>query len=603
MKTKKLSVFLVAVAVFMLAAPFVAQTNQTHLDPSQLTKYLDPLPAPAKLDATGASTVTISEFSQQVLPSNFKVGPYGGKTLVWGYNGSYPGPTIEAHRSTAFKPTFVNNLNNPALLSHLPIDQTLHWADPLHCNMNPACDTQRYTGPVPTVVHLHGAEVPSAFDGNPESWFTPGFGIVGPGWVAQTYTYPNTQEATTLWYHDHALGITRLNVYAGLAGFYLLRDPGHEPANLPAGPYEREIVFQDRLFDTNGQLLYPINTDSYSEHPFWVDMFMGDVAVVNGKAWPYLNVEPRRYRLRLLNGSNDRIYTLQLQTTSGQAGPAFWQIGTDGGLLNKPVQVSQITMAPAERVDLIVDFTGKQGSSFILKNSDGSSHSYGSYNTSLTEIMKINVSLPLSGADNSLNPSTGPNLRPNNPIVALSPTVTSSTVTRHMTLEEDRNGGGFLLNGLHWDDPVTEKPRVGATEVWQIDNHTGLTHPIHVHLIQFQVFSGSSSYGGHTHGSYISPASNSWGGGSGGTDPNAGAWKDTIRVSGWNSVSIVIRWAPQDVAAGTVQPGQNRFAFDPTATMGVTDTFGFPGGPGYVWHCHILEHEDNEMMRPYLVQP
>jgi spore coat protein A len=581
---KTIALFALLVATSAFAAP-----GQTHLDPSTLTKYRDPLPAPAKLSGAVAQTVAISEFSQQVLPSNFTAGPYGGKTLVWGYNNSYPGPTVEARRGTPFRVTYTNNLTNPALLAHLPIDQTLHWADPLHCNMNPSCATQRYTGPVPTVTHFHGGEVPSAFDGQPETWFTPGFGIVGPQWVAQTYTYPNAQEASTYWYHDHTLGITRLNVYAGLAGFYLLRDPANEPSTLPSGAYEREIVVQDRMFDTNGQLFYPENTDSYAKHPFWVAMFMGDVAVVNGKAWPYLNVEPRRYRFRLLNGSNQRIYTLQLQTTSGGAGPLFWQIGTDGGLLNTPVQVSQVTIAPGERADVIVDFTGRSGSSFLLKNSDSGHSSYGS--SSLSEIMKVNVSLALNGTDTSLNPASAPNLRPNNPIVQLSPTVTSSTPVRHMTLERDRNGDGFLLNGKLWDDAITETPRVGSTEVWQLDNHTGLTHPIHLHLIEFQVYAG----GGYRY-------SSDWGGGGGSGDPNALGWKDTIRVGGWDSVSIVIRWAPLNTPAGGVQPGQNLYPFDPTAVRGTIDSFGFPGGAGYVWHCHILEHEDNEMMRPYVVR-
>jgi len=328
---------LLGMCITVLSVPALSQavfaSGRTPLDPKTLTKYLDPLPVPAKLDGMVSQTVTISEFTQQVLPSNFKTGSYGGKTLVWGYNNSYPGPTIETRRGAPFQVTFQNNLNNPLLLPFLPIDQSLNWADPLGCNMSPACASQRYTGPVPTVAHLHGGEVPSAFDGHPESWSTPGLGIVGPDWVSSSYTYPNAQEAATLWYHDHTMGITRLNVYAGLAGFYLLRDPLKEPSNLPSGPYEREIVIQDRMFDTNGQLLYPENTDSYSSHPFWVSMFMGDTIVVNGKVWPHLNVEPRRYRLRLLNGSNSRIYTLQLQTTSGQAGPTFWQIGTDGGLL------------------------------------------------------------------------------------------------------------------------------------------------------------------------------------------------------------------------------------------------------------------------------
>jgi spore coat protein A len=573
---------LLTAALLVPLAP--ARATQTQLDPSTLTRYLDPLPAPAKLDATKPATVTMSELMQQVLPSNFKAGPYGGKTLVWGYNGSYPGPTLEAKVGVPFQVTYVNNLVNPALLPFLPIDQSLHWADPLGCGG--ACAGQPYTGPLPTVVHLHGGEVPSAFDGNPEAWFTPGSAIKGKGFVTTTYVYPNAQQATTLWYHDHTLGITRLNVYAGLAGFYLLRDAAHEPSNLPSGAYEREIVIQDRMFDTNGQLFYPTNSSRYRSS-VWVDRFLGDTIVVNGKAWPYLNVEPRRYRFRLLNGSNARIYALQLQTASGTAGPSFWQIGTDGGLLDKPLKVTTLTIAPGERADVIVDFTGvKSGTSFILKNGNSDRSSWGSYSSSnlTSEILKVNVSLAVNGTDSSLNPSTLANLRPTNSIVRLPPTVTSSTPTRRMTLEHDN--GEFLLNGLHWSDPATEKPRVGATEVWQLDNHTGDTHPIHLHLVQFQAQGGSYS---------------GWGGSS--SDATANGWKDTIPVQGWGSVTVVVRWAPQDTPAGGVQPGQNLYDFDPTATKGKTDAFGYPGGPGYVWHCHILEHEDNEMMRPQLVQP
>jgi spore coat protein A, manganese oxidase len=588
-QTSLLACAMGACAFLVWPAPSIAVTGQTHLDPATLTKYLDPLPAPARLDGTVAQTITMTEFTQQVLPSNFKAGTYGGKTLVWGYNGSYPGPTIVARRGTASHITFTNNLVNPALLQFLPVDQTLHWADPLGCNMASSCAMQRYTGPVPTVAHFHGGEVPSAFDGHPETWFTSGYARVGPDWVGQTYTYPNAQEAATFWYHDHTLGMTRLNVYAGLAGFYLLRDPANEPSNLPAGAYEREIVFQDRSFDVNGQIMYPDNGEG--NHPFWVSMFEGDVSVVNGKAWPYLNVEPRRYRLRFLNGSTTRSYTISLQTTSGSAGPALWQIGTDGGLLNTPIQITSISIAPGERVDAIVDFAGKSGASFIVKNGEGSRSSWGS--SSLSELMKINVSLPLNGSDTSLNPTTLPNLRPNNPIVQLSPTVTSSTPRRTMTLEKDRRGDGFLLNGMKWNDAITEKPRVGSTEVWTIDNHTGDMHPIHVHLIEFQIFKDG--------GGYHDGWSGGGGWGSGSTNPEDVSWKDTIQVPGWSTVTIVLRWAPLNTPAGGVQPGQNLFPFDPTAAIGTVDFAGMPGGPGYVWHCHRIEHEDNEMMRPYAV--
>jgi spore coat protein A, manganese oxidase len=591
MKPNVLSACLAAAAA--IAMPAFAVT-QTKLDPATLTKYLDPLPAPARLDGTLAQTITMTEFSQQVLPSNFSAGPYAGKTLVWGYNGSYPGPTIVAKRGTKTTVTWVNSLNNPALLPYLPIDQTLHWADPLKCMQASTCATKPYTGPVPVVPHLHGGEIPSAFDGHPNGWFTPGNTIKGSAFVTNVYQYPNMQEATTLWYHDHTLGITRLNVYAGLAGFYLLRDSANELATLPSGSYEREIVFQDRMFDTNGQLLYPTSSSSYSTRSsgstaFWIEHFLGDVAVVNGKAWPVMKAEPRRYRLRLLNGSTSRIYNLSLQTTTGSAGPAFWVIGTDGGQLAHPIQASTIVMAPGERMDVIVDFSASSGKGFILKNGDNHTWSGSGTSGSLTELMKFDVSLPLAGTDTSLVPSSTANLRPNNALVSLSATVNSGTPVRNMTLEKDRNGGGFLLNGKPWADAVSEMPRVGATEVWNIDNHTGDTHPIHLHLVQFQIRTGGSGYTS----SY----------GSSSNDPALFGWKDTIRVEGWGSTTIVVRWAPQNVTAGGVQPGQNFFPFSPMSTPGTTDGWGYPGGSGYVWHCHIIEHEDNEMMRPYLVQP
>ncbi|HEY5973882.1 MAG TPA: multicopper oxidase domain-containing protein, partial [Geobacteraceae bacterium] len=164
MEYRKITALLaVAVAATLASAiSAFAVSGQTRLDPATLTKYLDPLPVPAKLDGTVPQTITMSELTQQVLPSNFKAGPYGGKTLVWGYNNSYPGPTVEAKRNIPTRVTFQNNLNNPQLLPFLPIDQTLNWADPLGCNKAPSCAYQRYTGPVPVSPHLHGGEVPSA---------------------------------------------------------------------------------------------------------------------------------------------------------------------------------------------------------------------------------------------------------------------------------------------------------------------------------------------------------------------------------------------------------------------------------------------------------
>jgi spore coat protein A len=219
----------------------------------------------------------------------------------------------------------------PRLQNYLTVDQTLHWAGPLK-HMG---SFSPYRGPPPVVTHLHGGAVPSAFDGNPDSWFTPGQAITGPAFSTNTYVYPNAQDAATLWFHDHALGLTRINVYAGLAAFYLIRDDYDTGITgtglgLPAGRYEIELAIQDRQFDTNGQWFFPAGDSAGlngtppnpETHPFWIPEFFGDAMVVNGKAWPYLSLEPRRYRLRLLNACNACFLELRLaNASSGKAGP------------------------------------------------------------------------------------------------------------------------------------------------------------------------------------------------------------------------------------------------------------------------------------------
>ncbi len=306
------------------------QTAQTALPGKNIPKYVEPLPTFAGIRASGASlTVSMEEFQQQVLPASFYAtlsAPFNAGTYVWGYNvnsagPSYPARTVEAQRGSPTTVTYINNLvgpggSPPVLQKYLTVDQTIHWADPLNlmCMFMTTADQiaagcfQPFTGPVPAVVHLHGAEVPSFFDGVPEQWFTPN-GLHGFAYASlfpvplneAVYQYPNTQDATTLWFHDHALGSTRLNVYSGLAGFYLLRDSRDTglPANdigLPGGANEIEFLIQDRQFDTNGQLLFPDGAPSGFNgpptnpdiHPFWSPEFFGDVIVVNGKSWPFL---------------------------------------------------------------------------------------------------------------------------------------------------------------------------------------------------------------------------------------------------------------------------------------------------------------------------
>jgi FtsP/CotA-like multicopper oxidase with cupredoxin domain len=520
-------------------------------------------------------------------------------TTVWGYGTSaatagYPAATIEATRNVPIQVKWTNNLVDGMgmpLMHPLTIDQTLHWADPLgngHSMMP-------YMGPVPLTTHVHGGEVEPMSDGHPDSWFTPNFEIKGKGWVHEVFTYHNEQPPATIWYHDHALGITRQNVYMGLAGFYLIRDPGNEPAGLPSGQYEIPVVIQDRMFDANGQLFYP-NVGINMEHPFWVPEFFGDVIVVNGKVWPYLNVEPRKYRFRMLNGSDARFYSLKLLDPAGNPGPAFAQIGSDGGYLPSPVVLNapldplapRLLIAPGERADIVIDFSAyAPGTTFTLNNIAKSPYPKGAPVDPKTtgQIMQFRV---MAGTpDNLVIPQT----------LNTIPTLVQNAATRTLTLNELMGMGGPLamfLDGKMWDAAVTEMPVVGTTEVWEIINLTADTHPIHLHLVQFQMLSRQSFQVSKYLKAYnvlnpVIPAATTVNppiakyltGQPILPDPNERGWKDTFRMNPGEVTRVIVRFAPVGSAAVTPYP------FDATAE------------PGYVWHCHILSHEDNEMMRPY----
>jgi spore coat protein A len=591
------------------------------------------------------------------------------------------------------------------------VDQTLHWANPrgntslqaclgVDCTLpanadNPCC--KPYLGPVPVTVHLHGAETPSAYDGHPDTWWTPGLQQTGPSFVDNNYTYTNTMQPTTLWYHDHALGMTRINIYSGLAGFYFIRGTGdtgdpHKGLRLPAGEQELEMLIADRMFDTNGQLIFPdgspVHNDEFpfglngpppnpSIHPFWNPEFFGDVIAVNGKAWPKMTVKPMRYRFRILNASNARFYNLKLAATrsgqppeNGQPGhggnpePVFWVIGTDGGLLDKPVKTSELLIAPSERYDVIIDFSKLSGHNIEVTNDANGPFPGGDPVDPDTngKVMRFEVGHD-HVADISFDPAArnarlrGPDNNMLPPIVrfvdgqgGLANGV-ELTKKRQLVLVEVEGPDGpneVLLNNTKWsgrihgtDGPVpgsepvgvvniTELPVVGSTELWEIVNLTDDAHPIHIHLGQFQLMNRQAIDADGYFTAYDSAF------GAGGFDPAAGppnlytdlnddgalggnpaigpylkgpvlppkaqefGWKDVWTMLPGTVTRIVVRIAPQEPAVNAVAPGQNLFAFDPTAPLGSTDTFGYPGGPGYIWHCHILDHEDNEMMRPYI---
>jgi bilirubin oxidase len=615
------------------------------LDPETISKYTTPLiippamPRTSKINVKGDKNIdyyeiAVRQFQQQILP------PGMPQTTVWSYGSAnhpgsfnYPAFTIEAKWKAPVRVKWINDLKDPAtgnFLPHLlPVDPTLHWANP------PGGDAGRdmrptftetpgpYTGPVPIVTHLHGGHSTQESDGYAEAWYLPAADNIPEGFATEgtwyddfkaqfqsqrgvawelgsaVFQYANDQRATTMWYHDHTLGMTRLNVYAGPAGFYLLRGgpddkvigtlPGPAPAlGDPPGMkyYEIPIAIQDRAFNADGSLFYPDSREFFDEFagpyvpdsdvsPIWNPEFFGNTMVVNGRTWPRLEIEPRRYRLRFLNGCNSRFLILKilsdpLTTRPATAALPFWQIGSEGGFLPAPVMLDQLLMSPSERADVIVDFTGiPEGTELFLIN-EGPDEPFGggvpgtdfdpADPVTTGQVMQFRV-VPLTAADTS----TPPDLLGLPAFVGLGP----ASNTRQVSLnEEPSKFPGFdgpveaelgTLDGagnpvhLGWDKPITENPALGATEVWEIHNFTEDAHPIHIHEVQFQVVDRQPFDG-------AARPPESWETG----------FKDSV----------------------IAYPGE---------ITRIKATFDLPGL--YVWHCHIVEHEDNEMMRPYFIGP
>jgi len=629
MKSKTSVVLTTFAVTFLLsltiAAPVlsVPPPPAPWLDPNLIPKFVEPLLIPPVYQPTlSNSTHDYYEISmetgvQQVLPTGFPTTP------IWGYNGtivggspwiSQPGATFEASRGRPIVVKWINNIATPHLF---PVDPSLHWADPngLDYHMNPPATWDPYPPGytlaqtnVPTIPHLHGGEVQSTSDGHPDAWFTAtgdhgtAYNTINPADTnAATFLYPNEQPPATLWYHDHALGITRINVMSGLAGFYLLRD-GLDANNalLPSGEYDVPIVIQDRTFYPDGRFWFPTVGVDPIAHPYWQPEFFGNTIMVNGKTWPYFDVAPAIYRLRLLDGSNARFYDLKLvDPLTGTAYP-FYQISTDGGYLTTPVKMNKLTIAPGERADILVDFRGLPPN-LVLMNGGKTPYPNGAPtdpNTGM--IMQFRVTLPAPVGQ----PATIP-VALSNPSLTPLPVPTN---TRILTLTEVMGPLGplmALLNGQLWGATISEDPAEGSTEEWVIINLTGDTHPIHLHLVQFQVMSrqkiNAAKYEADWHllnagGSLtgMPPWDNTWTvqeldptaylrGRPKPPKPNEMGWKDTVQMNPGEVTIIRARFSPID--------GSGSYSFDPA------------DGPGYVWHCHILDHEDNEMMRPYIVLP
>ena len=623
------------------------------IDPYVIPRFVTPLDVPSAMPPTSTAgavdyyEVAMRQIKQQILPSTLP------DTSVWAYGsvnhaGTFhsPAPTFEARQGRVTRVKWINGLVDGAgnYRRHLlPIDQTLHWANPAGPRDGMGMNPQPYRGPVPLVTHLHGGHTFDDSDGYPEAWYLPAAGNIPNGYSTEgtwynffkkkaaarlrsqwapgtaTYDYSNDQAPSTLWVHDHTLGLTRANVYAGLAAFYLLRG-GNDPVAAQLPDHEVPIVIQDRSFNADGSLFFPGDRAFFEgvskrdlQIPFipnrtcdgqpsdvsaiWNPEFFGNTMMVNGNTWPYLNVEQRRYRFRLLNGCNSRTLLLKLDRDA----LPLWQIGSDGGYLPKAARLSQLLMGPAERADVIVDFSRVPVGTTITLLNIGPDSPFGGgvpgvdYDPSDPQttgaVMQFRVRASRT-TDASVSPDRLSGLPAASPSQApagaklrrVSLNELDSAVVKVAANEDgtfqipireacgDPNAVPFgpsigLLgtvnadgtgNPLAWMDPLSENPGLG-TEVWEIRNFTADAHPIHIHQTQFRVLSR----------------------------------------------------APFDPANPALPPGPAR---GPEAwETGAKDTLiAYPGEitrlvakfdltGQYVWHCHILDHEDHDMMRPMAI--
>jgi spore coat protein A len=563
------------------------------LDALAQPKFVNPLPnplAPSYIYKASGLAGNMPRFdirAEQIVHETGLIDPASGRklrTTLWGYGtpsqpAVYPGYSFNLRTGQEVKVRYSNRLDGISYPADVPVDQTMHWADPLNGG-NPA--NMPYTGPVPLVAHQHGGDTESLSDGLPDAWATPGNDITGR-LFNPLYTYDNSQEATQLWYHDHTVGLTRLNVYMGLAGHYFIRDANEDALRLPKFPYEVPLLIQDRQFMANGELFYPSqdSENPLAPNPTHLPEMFGDVILVNGVAWPVLDVEPRKYRFRVLNGSDSRVYDMRLSN-----GAPFIQIGSDLGLLNAPVPLAMLSVAPGERADVIIDFSHMRGQTIVITNSANSPYPSGDPVDPATagQVMAFRVSLPLSGvADRPLpsflRPLLGEVRMPGRPERTRKILLFEGTDTRErlQTMAGIVDRTRPTLNGtLVFEDPITENPQVGDTEIWEFYNATADAHPIHMHLVDFRIINRQKFRG------TIVPKTNSDG-------SQGGVLKEeSIKLLGHPRRPQAEERGKKDTAK--MFPGE---------VTRVIAKFNRPGE--YVYHCHILSHEDHEMMRPYFV--
>jgi spore coat protein A, manganese oxidase len=445
------------------------------------------LPIPAALapvrrtSTTDFYRITMRAGDADILP--------GLSTRIWGYDGQFPGPMIKAERGRQVVVEQVNRL------------------------------------PVHTSIHTHGAYVDGDSDGHPNDLIAPG--------GSKTYVFGNDETARTQWFHDHAMHTTAENVYRGLAGLYLIGDEFERNLPLPNGDQDVPLVIQDRLFNADGSFDYPVGLDEHSSNGVF-----GNVVLVNGKAWPRFEVAARKYRFRILNGSNARDYELALSN-----GRPLTLIATEGGLIHRPVPLRSLPIAPAERYEIVVDFSDQPvGSHVVLRNRQGTGET--SYVMRFDVVRKAKDDSRVPAVLRTPAQQLDPTHQPTRPELA--------TRTRQFVFK--RSGGFWTINGKIFEaDRLDAIPREGTTEIWELVNGGGgWIHPVHLHLLNFKILARN-----------------------GRTPPphERGHWKETVFLKPNHSARILMKWPKVPI-------GPNPGEFLRT----------------YVFHCHVTEHEDHDMM-------
>ncbi|MFA5311897.1 MAG: multicopper oxidase domain-containing protein [Methanomassiliicoccales archaeon] len=620
--TLTLTILVGVITVISVLVPQIAvaaDDDSTDLDPLEIPKFTNQLDGPPPVfiptraidPATGVLTdyysIIETEFYQQILPEYDRDGYETGypKTAVWGYGGlakdavtgaplgfvrSAPSPTIEATRYVPSNVAWVNGIFTPYLFTS---DPTI---DPV--NGTETTDTAIY--PVTTTTYLHGGETQANYSGHPYSWTTWN-GLQGEDYDTYARTVPNAaihhydnyQTQRTLWFHDRAIGLTRSNSYSGLSGFYLIDDP-EDPisAYLPSGKYDMPLSIQDRNFNSDGSLKLPTeNLPGPGETPFWVSEFHGDVITVNGKAWPNMNVDQGQYLFRVLDGSNARWYDITMSN-----GMPFTVISRDGNYLRSAVTTTSFTISPGERYDILIDFSDyAPGTKIVMRNSANAPYPDGTYADFDTTgiIMQFTV-----GGDAGFAPRTLPSVL--NPSMENDTDLESPLVERTFTLFDfvgELGDSMSLLDGQLFKSPMSETPKVGSTEIWRIVDSTRSSHTIHIALAHVKLISRQSideeSYDadwlelnggsvpfpeatvnleldGYLTDDPVEPL------------PIDDVWMDSIVVHPGEVVTFLVRFTPLD--------GREGYGFDATQ------------GPNYIWYSHILDHEENEMMRQFRME-